>query len=178
MDNVKIKIINEIKYYSLNDFMRKSTGSKRAVTTCMDKIPREYVYSESSRGRNSCTWVTMDGIKILVTKMPRFPLLVKESIGVFTPYCSECEFEYLLSGFMKSCGIDFKRQYLYDKYNIDFVIESKSIAIEFNELHHRASVDEHRISIIKKKFNVIIVNSNDNIGEFFYKLSEIIWKQK
>jgi len=175
LEKVKNILVDGKTYYLVADFYYKSTGSKRAVTTLIDKIPSNELIYDRKRGRGAGCYSSIDGLKKLVLKLPRFPIEVKSEIGVFEMYTSEQEFEYVIGGFVKSICLQLNRQVPIDKYLIDFTIND--IAIEFQEQHHSYDEDVYanKYKAIESKYRkLLFFNSCDNVGSFIALLNKEI----
>lgn len=173
----KVKSISEqgVKYYLVSEYYFMATGKKRAITSLIDKIPKSQLIIYEKRGCKSGVYSTYEGIKEMVNKLPRFPISEREKIGVYSYSCSEIEFEYVICSFLKYFKIEVERQFHYESYSLDFYLPKYNLAIEFNEIHHRASVDEKRHLDIKKKHRLIVCNSSESIGVHIAKISEYIF---
>lgn len=171
IDKVKKIKVNDVDYFLVSDFYKRSTGTIRPLSTLIDKIPISEIYYPTKRGRGAACYATYNGIKKMISALPRFPLAIKAEFGIYESSTSEQEFEYIIKAFCDEFGFDFQRQVLCLNYNIDFVVNG--IAIEYLENHHKGTEeqDNNRYKDIKQYYRkLIIIKESDNIG---YVLAQI-----
>jgi len=94
-----VKTINGKTYYSVAAFLSVSLGRTRSVTGLTCRIPQEHIYCPKKRGRGSGYYATKQGLIELIKTMPRFPLNIKEKLGVYTQTTGEQTLEYILNSF-------------------------------------------------------------------------------
>lgn len=169
LDKVKTIEISGVKYYLVSDFLFKSLDRKRGITTVIDKIPKSELYFPVKRGRGAGAYATKDGIIEMVSKMPRFPLNIKNELGLYITKTSEAEVGHILYDFCKEAGFSIETQVLLDKYHIDFVINNK-IAIEVNEQSHKYFNESKRYNQIQQKYNLIVFDTSTTVGILFAKI--------
>jgi hypothetical protein len=175
MENVKQVKSSNTTYYLVSDYVFKATGVKRAITGIRDLIPKEHIYNNpNKRGAKSGVYATIEGIKEMVSKMPRFPLSEKEKLGIYNYTCCESEFIYIITGLFTELGIDYKTQYPYKGFNIDICLPKYDIAIEFDEKYHYYKNEMQRLNSIKETFNLIQCQSHSNIGVSIAKILMLI----
>lgn len=190
--NIKKVKINGINYFSFTDIHKELSKIKICQTNISyscSRLPFHFLHrTNGGRGRNSETFITLEGIKLWLSKsrsisqdfrekLENFLEIKKVDVNSFEEY-----YMTFLESFLKEMmpNIVLQRQALIEGYNVDLLINNK-IVVEFNENHHKhnTSKDIVRENNIKNKgYKFINVNSSDAYGKStadVYKLIKLIF---